>query len=261
VFESVGVNTGPVTETKRPVAVVTGASGGIGAATARALAAEGFEVVCAARRADRIEALAEEIEGRAVVCDVTSADDVAGLAELVGQRCDLLVNNAGGALGADPVAESDLAQWRTMYEVNVIGVVAVTKALLPALVASQGQIITMGSTAGQVAYEGGGGYCAAKFAVHSVVDTLRLELWDQPVRVCEIAPGMVASEGFALTRFEGDQTKADAVYAGVAEPLTAKDIADCVAWVATRPSHVNIDRMTVRPRAQAAQHKVHRVFD
>jgi len=141
----------------RPLAVVTGACSGIGAATARRLASEGFEVVCAARRADRIEALAVEIGGRAVVCDVTSCDDVAALAADVGERCDLLVNNAGGAFGADPVAESDLARWRAMYEVNVIGVVAVTKALLPALVASGGQIVVMGSTAGQVAYEGGGG--------------------------------------------------------------------------------------------------------
>ena len=242
------------------MAVVTGASGGIGAASARRLAAQGFEVVCAARRADRIASLAAELGGRAVVCDVTSHDDVAALAAVVGQRCDLLVNNAGGALGADTVAESDLGQWRAMYEVNVIGMVAVTKALLPALVASQGQIVVMGSTAGQVAYEGGGGYVAAKFALRSVVDTLRLELWDQPVRVCEIAPGMVRSEGFALTRFDGDQAKADAVYAGVAEPLTSDDIAECVAWVAARPSHVNIDRMIVRPRAQAANHKVHRVL-
>jgi NADP-dependent 3-hydroxy acid dehydrogenase YdfG len=257
---SVSLNTGRVNEMTRPLAVVTGASSGIGAATARRLASEGFEVVCAARRADRIEALAVEIGGRAVVCDVTSVDDVAALAADVGERCDLLVNNAGGAFGADPVAESDLARWRAMYEVNVIGVVAVTKALLPALVASGGQIVVMGSTAGQVAYEGGGGYAAAKFAVRAVVDTLRLELWDQPVRVCEIAPGMVRSEGFALTRFGGDQAKADAVYAGVAEPLTSEDIADCVAWVATRPSHVNVDRMTVRPRAQAANHKVHRVL-
>jgi len=240
---------------------VTGASGGIGAATARRLAAEGFEVVCAARRGDRIAALALEIGGRAVLCDVTSADDVAALAREVSGRCDLLVNNAGGAYGADPVSSADLDQWRAMYEVNVIGVVAVTKALLPALVSSKGQIVVIGSTAGQVAYEGGGGYAAAKFAVHAVVDTLRLELWDQPVRVCEIAPGMVRSEGFALTRFDGDQGKADAVYAGVAEPLTSQDIADCVAWVATRPAHVNIDRMTVRPRAQAANHKVHRLLD
>ena len=253
------VDTGRVNEITRPLAVVTGASGGIGAATARRLAAEGFEVVCAARRADRIDALAAEIGGRAVRCDVTSVDDVSALAAAVGQRCDLLVNNAGGAYGADPVSAADLDQWRAMYEVNVIGVVVVTKALLPVLMASKGQIVVMGSTAGQVAYEGGD--VAAKFAVRSVVDTLRLELWDQPVRVCEIAPGMVASEGFALTRFGGDQAKADAVYAGVAEPLTPDDIADCVAWVATRPSHVNIDRMIVRPRAQAANHKVHRVFD
>jgi NADP-dependent 3-hydroxy acid dehydrogenase YdfG len=245
----------------RPVAVVTGASSGIGAATARSLAAQGFEVVCAARRAERVAALAAELGGRAVVCDVTSAEDVASLAAEVGGRCDLLVNNAGGAYGADPVSTADLDQWRAMYEVNVLGVVGVTKALLPALVASEGQIVVIGSTAGQVAYEGGGGYVAAKFAVRSVVDTLRLELWDQPVRVCEIAPGMVRSEGFALTRFDGDQAKADAVYAGVAQPLTEEDIADCVVWVATRPSHVNIDRMTVRPRAQAANHKVHRIFD
>ncbi len=242
------------------MAVVTGASSGIGAATARRLAAQGFEVICAARRADRIDSLAAEIDGRAVRCDVTSATDVASLADQVGGRCDLLVNNAGGALGADPVAEADLDQWRSMYEVNVIGVVAVTKALLPAIVASEGQIVVIGSTAGQVAYEGGGGYVAAKFAAHSLVDTLRLELWDRPVRVCEIAPGMVRSEGFALTRFDGDRARADAVYAGVAEPLTSEDIADCVVWVATRPPHVNIDRMTVRPRAQAANHKVHRVF-
>ncbi|MFC5266832.1 SDR family NAD(P)-dependent oxidoreductase [Kribbella qitaiheensis] len=243
----------------RPVAVVTGASSGIGAASARRLAGEGFEVICAARRLDRVEALAKEIDGRAVRCDVTVAEDVARLAAEVGDRLDLLVNNAGGAFGFEPVAEADLDAWRRMYEVNVIGVAAVTKSLLPALIAGEGQIIVMGSTAGQVAYEGGGGYVAAKHAVKAVVDTLRLELYDQPVRVCEIAPGMVKSEGFALTRFEGDQAKAEAVYAGVAEPLVSEDIADIVAWVATRPPHVNIDRLTVRPRAQAAQHKVHRV--
>ena len=243
----------------RPLAVVTGASSGIGAASARYLAREGFEVICAARRLDRIEALAKEIDGRAVRCDVTSADDVAALAAAVGDRLAVLVNNAGGAFGFEPVAEADLDAWRQMFEVNVIGVAAVTKSLLPALIAGRGTIIVMGSTAGQVAYEGGGGYVAAKHGAKAVVDTLRLELFDQPVRVCEIAPGMVRSEGFALTRFDGDQAKAEAVYAGVAEPLTADDIADIVAWIATRPSHVNIDRLTVRPRAQAAQHKVHRV--
>ncbi|MGW1346375.1 SDR family NAD(P)-dependent oxidoreductase [Kribbella sp. NPDC002412] len=248
-----------MTSNARPLAVVTGASSGIGAASARHLAREGFEVICAARRIDRIEALAKEIDGRAVQCDVTSAEDVAALADAVGDRLALLVNNAGGAFGFEPVAEADLEAWRQMYEVNAIGVAAVTKSLLPALVAGRGTIIVMGSTAGQVAYEGGGGYVAAKHAAKAIVDTLRLELYDQPVRVCEIAPGMVRSEGFALTRFGGDQDKADAVYAGVAEPLTSDDIADIVTWIATRPPHVNIDRLTVRPRAQAAQHKVHRV--
>ncbi|MEU8225535.1 SDR family NAD(P)-dependent oxidoreductase [Kribbella sp. NPDC048915] len=247
-----------MTSSDRPLAVVTGASSGIGAASARYLAREGFEVICAARRLDRIEALAKEIDGRAVQCDVTSAEDVAALTAAVGDELQVLVNNAGGAFGLEPVAEADLDAWRRMYEVNVIGVAAVTKSLLPALIAGRGTIIVMGSTAGQVAYEGGGGYVAAKHAAKAVVDTLRLELWDQPVRVCEIAPGMVRSEGFALTRFGGDQTKADAVYAGVREPLTSEDIADVVAWIATRPAHVNIDRITVRPRAQAAQHKVFR---
>jgi NADP-dependent 3-hydroxy acid dehydrogenase YdfG len=250
-----------MTATARPVAVVTGASSGIGAASARRLAADGFEVICAARRLDRVEALAKEINGRAIRCDVTSSDDVAALAAEAGDKVDLLVNNAGGAFGFEPIAEADLDAWRRMYEVNVIGVAAVTKSLLPALIAGHGQIIVIGSTAGQVAYEGGGGYVAAKHAVKAVVDTLRLELFDQPVRVSEIAPGMVRSEGFALTRFDGDQAKAEAVYAGVAEPLTSEDIADIVAWVASRPPHVNIDRLTVRPRAQAAQHKVHRVYD
>ncbi|GAA1570533.1 SDR family NAD(P)-dependent oxidoreductase [Kribbella hippodromi] len=237
---------------------MTGASSGIGAASARYLARAGFEVICAARRLDRIEALAKEIDGRAVQCDVTSAEDVAALTAAVGDNLQVLLNNAGGAFGLEPVAEADLDAWRRMYEVNVIAVAAVTKSLLPALISGQGTIIVMGSTAGQVAYEGGGGYVAAKHGAKAVVDTLRLELYDQPVRITEIAPGMVRSEGFALTRFNGDQSKADAVYAGVREPLTADDIADIVAYVATRPAHVNLDRITVRPRAQAAQHKVHR---
>ncbi|RZU14137.1 NADP-dependent 3-hydroxy acid dehydrogenase YdfG [Kribbella rubisoli] len=243
---------------ERPLAVVTGASSGIGAASARYLARAGFEVICAARRLDRIEALAKEIDGRAVQCDVTSADDVAALTAAVGDQLQVLVNNAGGAFGFEPIADADLDAWRRMYEVNVIAVAAVTKSLLPALIAGRGTILVMGSTAGQVAYEGGGGYVAAKHGAKAVVDTLRLELWDQPVRVTEIAPGMVQSEGFALTRFGGDQSKADAVYAGVREPLTADDIADIVTYVATRPAHVNLDRITVRPRAQAAQHKVFR---
>ena len=240
-------------------AVVTGASSGIGAATARRLAAEGFHVYCAARREDRVAALAEEIGGTAVRCDVTSADEVAALAEVVGDRLDVLVNNAGGAVGADPVASAKAEDWRAMYEVNVIGLVQVTQALLPALVASgAGVIVNLGSTAGRIAYEGGGGYTAAKHGTQVVTETLRLELYDQPVRICEIAPGMVKTEEFSVKRFGGDQERADATYAGVAEPLVAEDIADAVAWVVTRPAHVNIDELVIRPRAQAAQHKVHR---
>lgn len=243
-------------------AVVTGASSGIGAATARRLAAEGYHVYCAARRDERVRDLAAEIGGTPVTCDVTSTEEVAALAELVGETLDVLVNNAGGAFGSEPVAEADPNDWRAMYEVNVIGLLNVTKALLPALVASgDGVIVNMGSTAGRIAYEGGAGYTAAKHGTQVVSETLRLELCGQPVRVCEIAPGMVRTDEFALIRFEGDREKAEAVYAGVAEPLVAEDIADAVAWVVTRPSHVNIDELVIRPRAQAAQHKVHRVFD
>lgn len=241
-------------------AVVTGASSGIGAATARRLAQEGFTVVCAARRTDRIEALAAEIGGRAVVCDVTSVDSVAALAAAVGPRLDVLVNNAGGAIGLAPVADADPDQWRQMYDVNVLGLMQVTQALLPALVASgAGTIVNIGSTAGRTAYEGGAGYTAAKHGTKVVTETLRLELFDQPVRVCEVAPGMVRTDEFSLVRFGGDQERADAVYAGVAEPLVAEDVADAIAWVATRPAHVNIDELVIKPRAQAAAHKVHRV--
>lgn len=240
------------------VAVVSGASSGIGQATARRLAADGFRVVCAARRADRVEALATEIGGIAAVCDVTSAEDVAALVETVGGRCDLLVNNAGGALGQEPVAEADLDAWLQMYVTNVLGTAAVTKALLPRLIDASGQIVFVTSVAADGGYEGGAGYCGAKAAERSMVESMRLELYDRPVRIAEVAPGMVQTEGFALTRFGGDQERADQVYAGVAEPLTAADIADVIGWIASRPPHVNIDRLTVRPRAQAAQHKVFR---
>jgi NADP-dependent 3-hydroxy acid dehydrogenase YdfG len=246
----------------RPQAVVTGASSGIGAATARHLAAAGFHVFCAARRADRIADLATEIDGTAVTCDVTDAEQVAALAEQVGGSLDVLVNNAGGAFGSTPVAEADAEQWRAMYEVNVIGVMQVTKALLPALKASgAGIICNVGSTAGRIAYEGGAGYTAAKHGTQVVTETLRLELWDQPVRVTEIAPGMVHTDEFSLVRFGGDQDKADAVYAGVKEPLVADDVADAITWMVTRPAHVNVDELVIRPRAQAAQHKVHRETD
>jgi NADP-dependent 3-hydroxy acid dehydrogenase YdfG len=242
------------------VAVVTGASSGIGAATARALAAEGFRVFCAARRTDRIARLADEIGGEAVACDVTDRDSVAALAASVGDTCHVLVNNAGGAFGSDPVATADADDWRAMYEVNVIGTLQATQALLPALRASgDGLVVNMGSTAGRIAYEGGGGYTAAKHGTQVMTETLRLELVGEPIRISEIAPGMVRTDEFALVRFGGDQEKADAVYAGVPDPLVAEDVADAVAWVATRPSHVNVDELVIRPRAQAAQHKVHRV--
>jgi NADP-dependent 3-hydroxy acid dehydrogenase YdfG len=247
---------------ERPIAVVTGASSGIGAATARRLAAEGYAVVAAARRADRLAELVEEIGGRAVRCDVTDPAQVAELAEVVGPRLDVLVNNAGTAIGQAPIADADPEDWRRMYDVNVLGLLHVTRALLPALLASgAGTIVNMGSTAGRVAYEGGAGYVAAKHGTKVVSQTLRLELFDQPVRVCEIAPGMVRTDEFALTRYGGDADRAAQVYAGVAEPLVAEDIADAVAWVVTRPRHVNIDELVIRPRAQAAQHKVHRILD
>ena len=247
-------------ETTTPLAVVTGASSGIGAATARTLAAAGYHVVCAARRAERVEELAREIGGTAVTCDVTDEDQVAALAAQVGSRLDVLVNNAGGAFGMTPVAEADSAQWRAMYEVNVIGLMQVTRALLPALLASgAGTILNVGSTAGRIAYEGGAGYTAAKHGTQVVTETLRLELFDQPVRVLEIAPGMVRTEEFSAVRFDGDQARADAVYAGVPDPLTAEDVADAIGWMVTRPAHVNVDSLVIKPRAQAAQHKVHRV--
>ena len=245
----------------RQIALVTGASSGIGEATARRLAAEGYEVVVAARRRDRLERLASEIEGGAVTLDVTSESSVAELAEAV-PACHVLVNNAGGALGLDQIAGADPDDWRWMYEVNVLGTLRVTRVLLPALVASgQGHVVVMSSTAGHIVYEGGGGYAAAKHGATAFAETLRLELCGQPVRVTEIAPGMVKTEGFGMVRFRGDREKAEAVYRGVAEPLAAADIADCVAWSVTRPPHVNIDTIIVRPLAQAAQHKVHRVFD
>ena len=241
-------------------AVVTGASSGIGAATARALAAEGFRVICAARRRDRVEALAAEIGGEAVACDVTSRDSVLALVHAVGDSLHVLVNNAGGAFGSESVEDADPDDWRKMYEVNVIGLLHVTQALLPALRASgDAVIVNMGSTAGRIAYEGGGGYTAAKHGTQVVTETLRLELVGEPIRISEVAPGMVRTDEFALVRFEGDREKAEAVYRGVPDPLVAEDVADAVAWIATRPSHVNIDELVIRPRAQAAQHKVHRV--
>lgn len=249
------------------VAVVTGASSGIGAATVRRLAAEGFHVLAAARRTDRLADLVREVEvnggsATAVGCDVTSDESVARLAAAAAAApgpVTLLVNNAGGARGLDPVETGAVGDWQWMYDVNVLGTLRVTQALLPALVSSgAGTIVVVSSTAGFTVYEGGGGYAAAKHAQTAVAGTLRLELCGRPVRVVEIDPGMVRTEEFSLVRFGGDAEAADAVYAGVSEPLVADDVADCVAWCATRPQHVNVDRLVVRPLAQAAQHKVHR---
>ncbi|TIC78920.1 SDR family NAD(P)-dependent oxidoreductase [Nocardioides sp. GY 10127] len=246
-----------------PLAVVTGASSGIGAATARKLAASGYTVVLAARRAERIEPLAAELGGHAVVCDVTDAEQVAALADAVrglgAGALDVLVNNAGGAFGSDPVAEADVDAWRAMYETNVIGTLQVTKALLPLLEASgAGAVLNVGSTAGRIVYEGGGGYTSAKHGTQVLTETLRLELWDKPVRVMTVEPGMVQTEEFSLVRFAGDSERAAKVYEGVKQPLVAEDVADAIAWMVTRPAHVNVDSLMVRPRAQAAQHKVHR---
>ena len=247
----------------QPVAVVTGASSGIGAATAAQLADAGYHVILAARRADRLEqavAHAREHGGsaQAEILDVTDTAAVATFARSLG-RCDVLVNNAGGAIGMEDVGDADPADWRTMYEVNVMGSLNLTKALLPHLIASgDGTVVMLTSTAGFITYEGGGGYAAAKHAQHAMAATLRLELCGQPVRVIEIAPGMVRTDEFALNRFRGDAGKAAAVYQGVREPLTADDIGEAITWAVTRPGHFNVDLMVLRPRAQAAQHKVYR---
>lgn len=244
-------------------AVVTGASSGIGAATARALASAGFRVVLAARREDRVRAVAEQVrsEGGAAEAwrlDVTDAPDVERFAARVG-ACDVLINNAGGAFGTETAAEAVLADWHAMYQVNVLGALRVTQALLPHLVASgDGAVVFVTSTAGFTTYEGGGGYTAAKHGEHALAGTLRLELCGQPVRVIEVAPGMVHTEEFSLNRYRGDRDKAATVYAGVDKPLTAEDVADAITWAVTRPEHVNVDFIVLRPRAQAAQHKVHR---
>jgi NADP-dependent 3-hydroxy acid dehydrogenase YdfG len=245
------------------VAVVTGASSGIGAATAVRLAGAGYHVVLAARRADRIDDLAARIradggQADAMPLDVTDRAAVDAFAAGLG-RCDVLINNAGGAFGGETVAAADPADWRAMYEVNVLGTLHVTQALLPKLIASgDGTIVVLSSTAALVAYEGGGGYVAAKHAEHAIAATLRLELCGEPVRVIEIAPGMVRTDEFSRNRFRGDAEQAAAVYRGVAQPLTADDVADTITWTVTRPPHVNVDLLVLRPRAQAAQHKVHR---
>lgn len=236
-------------------AVVTGASSGIGAATAAALREQGWDVVAVARRADRLAEVADRTGAHAVVADVTNDDDVARVAAQARARGPVhaLVNNAGGALGVDPVEHGSVDQWREMFELNVLGTLRMTQALLPDLRASgRGDVVVLTSTAGHDTYPGGGGYVAAKHAERTIANTLRLELVGEPVRVIEIAPGMVRTEEFSLNRMGGDRGRADAVYAGVAEPLLAEDVADAVVWALTRPHHVNVDSMVIRPRAQVS---------
>jgi NADP-dependent 3-hydroxy acid dehydrogenase YdfG len=242
------------------VAVVTGASAGIGEATARTLAAKGFHVVAVARRADRIQALADELGGTAVVADVTDDAAVAALAARLDRLAgpiSVLVNNAGGAKGLEPVADADLENWRWMWETNVLGTLRVTRALLPKLIDSgNGLIVTITSIAAFETYDGGSGYTAAKHAQGALHRTLRGELLGKPVRLTEIAPGAVETE-FSLVRFGGDQDRADQVYQGIT-PLVAQDVAEVIGFVASRPSHVNLDQIVIRPRDQAPNGRFNR---
>lgn len=237
--------------------VVTGASSGIGAATVRALTAEGVRVTATARRGERLAELAEETGCATVVADVTKDKDVAALVKAATGAGPLhaLVNCAGGALGMEAVADAPLAEWTSQYELNVVGTVRVTQALLPALRESgRGDVVIVTSTAAHEPYEGGAGYVAAKAAEHAMARTLRLELTGEGVRVIEIAPGMVHTEEFSLNRFRGDQDAADEVYRGI-EPLVAEDVADAIAWALHRPHHVSVDLLVLRPREQAGPSK------
>lgn len=247
--------------TQGKVAVVTGASSGIGAATSRLLAQNGYQVIAGARRLDRLQELAnnnERIECHSLdVTDQPSVDSF--MAHIAGRKVDLLVNNAGGAFDSASVLDSDPEIWKKSYEVNVVGAVRMSKAIAPSMIENgSGHIVIISSTAGHVAYENGGSYVAAKFAERSLANTLRLELNGTPIRVTEIAPGMVKTEEFALVRNAGDAAKAAKVYEGVEHPLTAEDIAESIYWTASLPAHVNIDSLVIRPVAQAANHKVYR---
>lgn len=237
-------------------AVVTGASAGIGEATARALAAAGYSVVVGARRIERLRAIAEEIGAQAYELDVTDESSVDRFAEQVG-AADVLVNNAGMSRGFEPVAETRTEHWIEMYETNVLGAMRVARAFIPRLLESgAGHLVNLGSISGFEVYPGGAGYTASKHALRALTKTLRLELLGEPVRVTEISPGLVETE-FSQVRFRGDSERASAVYAGL-QPLVAQDVAECILWALDRPAHVNIDEIVVRPRDQATSTAVHR---
>ncbi len=235
---------------ERRTAVVTGASSGIGAAAARALAAAGYDVVLGARRLDRLEAVARAVGGRALPLDVTDPVSVAAFCAAAPNPLHVLVNNAGGAHGLEPVSQARDEDWAWMFEANVLGLMRVTRALLPRLEAGRGHIVNVTSIAGREVYPGGAGYTAAKHAAVAVTRTLRLELNGKPVRVTDISPGLVETE-FSLVRFPGDAERAAKVYQGLT-PLAAEDVADCIVWAVTRPAHVNIDEIVVKPVAQAS---------
>ena len=240
----------------KPIAVVTGASSGIGAATARQLAAAGYEVYVGARRLDKLAKVAGEIGATALVLDVTDTASVLAFCDNV-PAVNVLVNNAGGALGLETIADADEQKWQTMFDSNVLGTMRMVRGLLPKLEASgQGHLVNISSTAGFEVYPGGGGYTAAKHAVRALTETLRLELLGKPVRVTEIAPGLVGTE-FSLVRFGGDAERAKKPYEGMT-PLSAEDIADAVVWAVTRPPHVNIDTLVIRPLDQATATLIHR---
>lgn len=240
-------------------ALVTGASSGIGAATAHRLSTDGWQVFALARRAEKLEHLAEQEGIIPIVCDITDPDAVRQAYEQVAEAggIDTLVNNAGGALGVETVGEGSIEDWRWMFEVNVLGTLNITQAFLPMLREhGEGTVLNLTSTAGVVSYEGGGGYNAAKFGEHGMTGALRLEEAEHNIRVIEVLPGMVHTEEFSAKRLRGDAAAAEAVYAGVDKPLTAEDVAEVIAHSVSLPHHINLDQIVVRPVAQAAQHKV-----
>ena len=242
--------------TNKPIAVVTGASSGIGAAAARHLAAAGYDLVLGARRMDRLQAVAEQTGARALMLDVTDAKSVQAFCDQV-PNVNVLINNAGGALGAEMVADAVDEKWETMYASNVLGTMRMVRGLLPKLEASgAGHIVVIGSVAGIEVYPGGAGYTAAKHAVKALTETLRLELVGLPIRVTEIAPGLVETE-FSLVRFGGDAERAKKPYLGMT-PLVADDVADAIVWAVTRPAHVNIDTLVIKPLDQATATVIHR---